>query len=153
MILHLKASHFRIDFWSKFHACSKRLPKPLFSTRWPPKCTNKSPYWIFWAAFGTPSDFQGPQKGAQNRPSKPESLKKSIRGAHFLGSWNRTFALSGFQLPIAARASFRGWSFRGLGFLPGAIFTWFARLFCIDFSWPNVECFLMDFPQIVDFPP
>ena len=41
MILHPKASHFRIDF---DHACSKHLPKPLFSALWPPKCTKKSPY-------------------------------------------------------------------------------------------------------------
>ena len=109
MILHLKTSHFRIDFWSKFHACSKRVPKPLFSTRWPPKCTNKSPYWIFWTAFGTSSDFQGPQKG----PSKPESLKKSIWGAHFFGSWSRTYVWIGFAMLLGTNFVDFGWIFNG----------------------------------------
>ena len=74
MILHLKASHIRIDFWSKFHACSKRLPKPLFSTLWPPKCTKKSPYWIFWTVFGAQSDFQGSPKSPKIAQEAPKYL-------------------------------------------------------------------------------
>ena len=77
MILHPKASHFRIDFWSKFHACSKRLPKPLFSTLWPPKCTKKSPYWIFWVVFGAPSDFHGFPKSPNIAQEVPKSCARA----------------------------------------------------------------------------
>ena len=75
MILHPKASHFRIDFWSKFHACSKRLPKPLFSALWPPKCTKISPYWIFCAVFSAPSDFHGSPKSQKKAQVAPKVEK------------------------------------------------------------------------------
>ena len=89
MILHPKASHFRIDFWSKFHACSKRLPKPLFSTRWPPKCTKKSPYWIFWTVFGAPSDFEGSQKSAKIAQVAPKCLSFLFDALTRSLTWNR----------------------------------------------------------------
>ena len=130
MMLHPKASHFRIDFWSKFHACSKRLPKPLFSTLWPPKCTKKSPYWIFWAVFGAQSDFQGSPKSPKIAQVAPNIHQKLNNALALWPTWNRLASKITFGAFLGTTLVDFGWFFMDFGIIFQCISEHFCNKIC-----------------------